>query len=143
MKNKLLMGITIGFGLFILTGCGDNKLNCERPMDEYMSGRGTMKGIINVGFDKDNYAEDVEVIMEANITSDEVTDEQMESIKVMLDSVCDQNDTKYQNCDVSENKRNVVMRATASIKEAYKELSDRKTKEDVKEYFEKNGFTCK
>lgn len=143
MKKKMMMALIAGCGLFLLTGCGGNKLNCEINRDSFLNGKGQMKGIINVGFDKDNYAENVEVIMEANITSDEVTEEQMDAIKTSLEDVCDQNASKYQNCNVSVNKKNVVMKANASIKDLYLELSDRKTKDEVKEYFEKNGFTCK
>ena len=61
-------------------------------------------------------------LKEANITSDEVTEEQMDAIKTSLEDVCDQNASKYQDCNVSVNKKNVVMKANASIKDLYSEF---------------------
>ena len=142
MNKKVLFLVLCGFGLLVLTGCGGKKLHCEINMDSFFRGYGNMKGIINVGFDKDGYASDVEVIMDGVVTSDEVKSSDMSEIKSRLEDVCKSNGSKYKNCDVSVNGKNFTMKASTSVKDSYSDLGERKTKEEAVEYFEKLGFTC-
>ena len=143
MNKKFLFLILCGFGLLVLTGCGGgDKLHCETDMDSFLSGLGTMRGTIDVGFDRDGYAKDVEVTMEGKITSDDVKESDMGAIKKKLEDVCSSNSSKYKSCDVSVNGKNFKMVASTSIEIGYAELGERKSKEEAKEYFKKLGFTC-
>ena len=141
MKKLGFLVIGLCCGLMLFTGCGKKTLNCEINMDSYMSGMGTMKGISNIGFDKDGYASDVEVAMEAKITSGDVTENDMNTIKSYLEQVCASNGSAYDSCNVKVSGKTVTMKATGSIKNIAQDGVQR-TKEEAKEYYENVGFTC-
>ena len=143
MKKVWLLVIGLCACFMMFTGCGKkNTLNCEINMDRYMSGMGHMKGIYDIGFDKDGYASNVEVTMEAEITSSDVKDSDMATIKAYLEQVCSTNGSAYDTCNVKVKGKTVIMTATGSAKNVTNS-SDLKTKEEAKEYFENVGFTCK
>ncbi len=135
----LVIGLCACFMLF--TGCGKKSLRCEINMDSYMNGMGHMKGIYDIGFDKDGYASDIEIVMEAEITSADINDSDMATLKAYLNSMCESGQVGFDSCDVSVKGKTVTMVATGSAKSVTK--SNSKTEEEAKEYFEKIGFTCK
>lgn len=150
MKNKKYLGLLgLGCGVLLLTGCGGKTLsggktlNCEMDMSDMLAGMGNMNAEIEIDYNSDGTeAEKATMTMTVEVTSDDVTDEMIDSLEESLQGECDTEDSKFDSCKVKRDGKKIVMTATGSADSIEGEIEEQTTLEDAKKALEDAGYTC-
>ncbi len=150
MKNKKYLGLLgLGCGVLLLTGCGGKTLsggktlNCEMDMSDMLAGMGNMTAEIEIDYNSDGTeAEKATMTMTVEVTSDDVTDEMIDSLEESLQGECDTEDSRFDSCKVKRDGKKIVMTATGSADSIEGEIEEQTTLEDAKKALEDAGYTC-
>ncbi len=150
MKNKKYLGLLgLGCGVLLLTGCGGKTLsggktlNCEMDMSDMLAGMGNMNAEIEIDYNSDGTeAEKATMTMTVEVTSDDVTDEMIDSLEESLQGECDTEDSRFDSCKVKRDGKKIVMTATGSADSIEGEIEEQTTLEDAKKALEDAGYTC-
>ena len=144
MKNKKYLGLLgLGCGVLLLTGCGGKTLNCEMDMSDMLAGIGNMTAEIEIDYNSDGTeAEKATMTMTVEVTSDDVTDEMIDSLEESLQGECDTEDSRFDSCKVKRDGKKIVMTATGSADSIEGEIEEQTTLEDAKKALEDAGYTC-
>lgn len=150
MKNKKYLGLLgLGCGVLLLTGCGGKTLsggktlNCEMDMSDMLAGMGNMTAEIEIDYNSDGTeAEKATMTMTVEVTSDDVTDEMIDSLEESLQGECDTEDSGFDSCKVKRDGKKIVMTATGSADSIEGEIEEQTTLEDAKKALEDAGYTC-
>ena len=139
MKKYLALLVAV---LLVVTGCGEKKLTCT--MDDES---GSEKMVYT--FNKDNVATKVDATMTSKFDT-ELSKEEQESYKSLLDTMCALYDGDAYKCsvDVSAKEYSLTItmdinKMTAEEKEEAGYTEKEATYDYLKENLEESGYTCK
>ncbi len=152
MNNKILKGVALGCGVMLLAGCGSSgkTLSCEYDMSDQLSGLGKWNTTVNLEYDKDGKeTKNASMKMVVEVTSDDVVDEFIDSLKDTLDNVCanaeDEEGNGLEKCEVKRDGKVVTLEAKGSVEkiDSLDGITSATTYDEAKKLLEEQGFTCK
>lgn len=151
MNKNILKVAALGCGVLLLTGCGSNgkTLNCEFDMSDQLSGLGTWNTYVDFEYDKDGKeTKSATMKMVVNITSEDVTDELIDSLKETLEDICasaEDDENGLEKCEVKVDGKKVTLEAKGSVENlnTLDGIVQETSYEDAKKSLEDAGFTCK
>ncbi|MBR1386475.1 MAG: hypothetical protein IJ568_06565 [Bacilli bacterium] len=143
MKSKKYLALLgIGCGALLLTGCGGNAhtLTCEQSNDESEE---TVVAEIKFNDDETKVERvSVEMTLDASKSGEDVTEDQLEESKELLESVFCSEKEKMDKCEIKISGKKVVIKMSGTA-DAVGYEGDKTLEEFKKEAEEQEGMTCK